>query len=580
MVNPLAYLRRGIQALAIKWAGWPVSQTPDVMWNVPQSHAGVEVTEEGSLSLSAVFAAVNLLSQVLGALPLKVYRQQGKDKTEALNDAGYRVLACSPNPEMTPITCRSVMEFHRLLWGNGYGEITWAGNAKVKAIWPVEPWRVRPQREEDGTLFYLIDGKRKVMPDDMLHVPLISYDGVVGRSFVEFAIQSIGLGMATQEFAARYFGNGARPGMILENPGPVNPDARKEFRESWQKSHGGPQNAHKVAVLWGGWTAKPDGSFDPEKSQLLEQRRFSTEEVARWLNIPPHLLRDLSRATFSNIEEQGIDFVVNTMTPICVRWEQEYDRKLFDPPNLHTKHDLRRLMRGNSAARSAYYRELFGIGVFSPNDILRMEDENPIDNGDTHFVPLNMVPLEIAVNPPPEPDPQDPPPGEDKPAKGKNPDAEPAGEEGYSAPVLGMRRLAEHTLRRLAKVEANALRRAASKPSQLLAWMDDFYPAHEARLTEALEPVAEACEAVGVLPLTLASAKASEVCTHSRAALLDLTGTVTASGLAAAITAFTSHLERGACIDAAAAWIGDPNEADAPDPLPRTPLRQRPAHRG
>ncbi len=557
MVNPIEYIRRGIQALAIRFAGWPVSQTPGLMWNTPTSHAGVEVTEEGSLSLSAVFAAVNLLSRIIASLPLKVYRKNGDGREEAVNDPACRVLGWSPNPEMTGFTDRQVRLFHRFLWGNSYAEIMWAGNGKVQAIWLIEPWRVRAQREKDSTLYYLVDGQRKIAAEDMIHVPLVSYDGIVGRSFVEYAIQSLGLGMATQEFAARYFGNGARPGTILEHPGTPNPEARKELRESWNEKHQGPHKAHGTAVLWGGWTAKPDGSFDPEKSQLLEQRKFTTEEVARWLNIPPHLLAELTRATFSNIEEQGRSFIDYSIGPTLVADEQEYNRKLLNPPVLYCEHDVSSLLRGNSAARIAFYNGMFNIGAYSINDVLKKEGENPIEGGDTHFVPLNMVSLEQANNPP-EPAPADPPAAGDKPASEKNPDAEPP-EEPYStpAPVLGMRRLAEHTLRRLAKVEANALRRAAGKPSQLLSWMDEFYPAHEARLCEALEPVAEACEAVGVLPARLASTEAADTVAASRCLLLDLAGSVTAAGLARAISDLAVYLENEQPARRAVAWIGD-----------------------
>ena len=461
------------------WPGKPLSDpNPYTYWGGRDSTAGATVTRDSALSLSAVFAAVGLLSRLIASLPLHVYHVYGRSKEKATSHPAYRILHHSPNPEMTAFSFRQCLEFHRLLCGNAYAEVVWAGNGKPAAVWPVEGWRVRPKRRENGDLYYEIDGEREIETEDLLHIPLMSTDGVVGRSFLDFAVESLGLGIATQEFAAAWFGNGARPGAILQHPGNPNKEARNEFRRGWEERHKGSGKSGGTAVLWGGWTwVGTDGQVDPQKSQLLEQRRFSTEEVSRWLGIPPHLLYDLTRATFSNIEQQNLDFLVYSFGPILTSYEQEFDRKLLSPPSTYCKHSVNGLLRGDSASRSAFYREMINIGVLSPNDVRDLEDLNPVEGGDTYFFPLNMAPLDslnkpaTVVEPGPSPPASEPAPQPEAPA------------------VPSLTPVLEEALHRLARVEIQAAKRAALKPGKFLAWMEEWYPPHELRLVEALSPI-------------------------------------------------------------------------------------------
>lgn len=521
---------------ALSRPSYRVSEVPGALFGRATSPAGVPVDEESALSLSAVFAAVSLLSRVVGSLPLSVYRQSGRAREVAALHPAHRLLHSVPNPDMTAVTLRRTLEFHRLLWGNCYAEIGWDQGGNVRYLWPLEPWRVKPDRDEAGRLFYRVDGTRRVQPEDLIHVPLVSYDGVCGRSFVEYALTSLGLGLATQEFAAKLFANGARPGGILKHPNAPDPAKRAELRREWEAAHGGPYQAGRVGVLWGGWEYEPsNGTFAPEEAQLLETRRFTTEEVARWLGIPPHLLRDLSRATFSNIEHQGIDFVLYSLGPVLVDYEQELDRKLLNPPTFYCKHNVTALLRGDSAARSAYYRELFAVGAFSVNDILELEERNPIGpEGDARFVPANMTPLAQAVAPPepapaPAQPPQSPPPSPQKPD---------------DAPMrAALEGLLTSTLERLARVEAQAIRRAANKPDKLFGWMDGYYPDHAARLAQALAPVLNAWAVLtgrAVDPEAVASAW----CEASRTALIEAAG-VRPAELAGAVDALVSGWDGG-----------------------------------
>lgn len=490
---------------------WKVSEaTGGWIETGEESTSGVRVTSEDSLSLSAIFCGVNFLSRVIGSLPLSVYKARGESsgRDVAVKHPAHRRLHSVFNPWMTAAVGRRVMEFNRLLFGAGVAEIEWDGGGDVAALWPIEAWRVKPELDEDGDLFYRVDGTRRVAKEDMLYVPLVSGDGTCGQSFVDFAIESLGLGMATQEFAGAFFGNQARPGGMLKHPGSPDKQKRDEIRRGFDSQHAGRSKAFTTGMLWGGWEYERDaGSIDPDKAQLLEQRRFTTEEVARWLGIPPTFLQDLSRATFGNIEEQGINVVVYSFTPVLVDYEQEYDRKLLTPPTVYCKHNVAGLMRGNSAARATYYKELFMLGAYSVNDILELEDRNPVPNGDARFVPANMVLLDSAVA-----------------AQAPLPSQAPAP---TPALAVALTSIVADTIGRMAAKEINAARRAAAEPAKLFAWMDGFYAAHERQLAEALEPAITALLAASgtvELPAVRAAAIAASLVKRSKDDLLDTSG--------------------------------------------------------
>ena len=478
------------------------------------------VDAESALTLSAVFAAVSLVSRVVASLPLHVYRTEGRLKEHAISHAAYRLLRTAPNPEMTSAAFRRAMEWQRILYGVGYAQIQWAANYRPLALWPLEKNRVRPERSESGELGYRVDGREWVPACDMLVVPHVTANGIVGKGFIDYAGESLGISLSAQQCAGNLFDQGAKPGGILKHPGTPPLDAREEFKREWQKRHGGAGNAGRTAVLWGGWEyTGEDGSFAPEEAQLLESRRFSTEEVSRWTGIPPHLLYDLSRATFSNIEQQNLDFLVYSLGPALVDYEQEIDRKLLDPPGIYSKHAVSGLLRGDSAARGAFYSQMFNLGVMSINEIRELEDWNPIEGGDTHFVPVNLAPLVPpvpAVSVPTtvvqpstgEPSTQPAPslPAPEAPAVPATRTADPA----------AMRALAVATLDRLGRIEAKAVRGFARKPGAFLTAVDQFYESHRSRLAEAIVPV---LAAVGA-DQSRAVAIASEWVERSRADLL------------------------------------------------------------
>jgi HK97 family phage portal protein len=556
---------------------WPLSETPGRVFAVNESSSGAAVDEDSALSVSAVFSGVMLLSRVLSMLPLTVYRRvrkYGRDaEVEATTNPAYWLLLHEMNPEMSAVIARRVMDTHRLLWGNCYGKIAWYGSGKVAAVWPVEPWRVRPRRDDAGTLYYELDGQTRVDAPDMVHVPLVSFDGVTGRSWIDYAFESLGMSISAQEFAGRFFANDATPGVVLRHPGNPKKETREELKKTWNESHAGPRNTRKTGVIWGGWEVAAGEMVSPGDAQLLESRRFGVEEVARWLSIPPHLLRDLSRATFSNIEQQGLDFLIYSIGPTLAEYEAEYNRKLLNPPDVICRHNTKALLKNDRVTRTQVYHNLLADGVYSINDVLEEEGLPPVEGGNTHFVPLNMVPLIRAAAPPaappappapepaPAPEPPAPPDASDllavcaklagkeypaaavedilrasypaldtalianlvgaiasyrppvapEPAGPADPAAPPAA---GPAPSPALSVLVASTLDRLLRVEANALTRALARPAGLLAWMDDFYPKHEQRLAEALAPV------MGIAGGDAGSV-AREWCGRSRANLLD-----------------------------------------------------------
>lgn len=531
MVNALAawlsglFGRRGLARVAGSW-GTTSTSLPGELFGIRASSSGANVTDDAALSISAVFAGVRFLSTIISHLPLSVNKRVGGRKMDAENHPAWRVLKYRPNPFMTAQTFRAVMEWNRCLGGAAYAEIQWNAGGNVAALWPIEYWRVKPKWDDKaGQLKFIVDGVYEVAVDDMLYIPQVSWDGMTPTSFLEYAVESLGVGISQQACAATFFGNGARPSGFLKHSSNVNEEQRKAFRKSWESQHGGPANQNRVGILWGGWEWQDIPTLNAEQAQLLDSRRFTVEEVARWLNLPPHILRDLSRATFSNIEHQSIELVTMALNPILTAYEAEFDLKLLDPPRVYCKHNVNALMRGDSVTRGQFYRNLHMVGALSANDILELEDMNPIgEEGDLRFVPANLKSLEEAkraadgeaapspvggqpapaadVHPPDvhSPDPNQPGPG----GAGDGQSGQDFG------PMLGM---VADVFRRFLKVERTAVERAAKKPATFLKTVGEFYEKHERKLAEALLPTGEKMEWI--------SAVAFQHCERSLNALRD-----------------------------------------------------------
>ena len=367
------------------------------------SLAGVSVTEHTALRNSAVWAAVGLISDDVSSLPLMLYKRLengGKQKFDT--HPLYRLLHDEPNPEMSSMVFRRTMQAHVLIWGNGYAEIERDGVGRPVYLWPLEPERVRHDRDRAGNVIYRVmsaSGGEAIIPAaDMLHLVGRSHDGSVGSSLVQHARESIGLALAAEQFGSTFFGNGATFGGVISFKGPKPPEMSENgYKESLEARHQGVKRAHKLLALYNDAQYKETG-VEPNSAQFLETRQFQILEVCRWFKLPPHKLAHLSDATFSNVEQQNVDYFVSAIRPWLVLWEQELTRKLVRPLERSIQaieHSVEGFLRGDSAARAAFYRALFDLGAITPNEIRAYENMNPLPGGDLSFVPANnLVPLE------------------------------------------------------------------------------------------------------------------------------------------------------------------------------------------
>ncbi len=351
------------------------------------------VTEKTAMQITAVYACVRILSEVIASLPLHVYSyKDGGGKQLEIEHPLYRILHDEPNSEMTAFTFREVMMYHLLIHGNSYSQIIRDGTGRVVALYPLLPDRMDVERNENGELYYIYtrqsdenpeskeDGQIILKKDEVLHVKGLTFDGLLAQSPLAMNKETLGLTIAAEEYGASFMKNGASPGGVLEHPGTLkNPD---RVRESWNNIYQGTGNAHKVAVLEEGMTFKPI-TLKPDEVQFLETRKFQLDEIARLYRIPPHMIGDLEHATFSNIENQSLEFVKYTLDPWVVRIEQAMQQALLLPSEKGKyiiKFNVDGLLRGDYASRMQGYATGRQNGWFSTNDIREMENMNPLSD--------------------------------------------------------------------------------------------------------------------------------------------------------------------------------------------------------
>jgi HK97 family phage portal protein len=377
---------------------------------------GVNVTSNTALNCVPYFAGVRLIAETVGQTPLIEYaRIEPRGKERATNRKLYSLLHDEPNPEMSAMSFKESLQGQAITWGNAFAEIQWDQEGTPVALWPLRADCMRVGRDPETKkviyVYRLPDGNTVTLPAyRVFHLTGFGYDGLLGYDTIYLAREAIGMALAMEEYGARFFGNGASPGGVLEHPNKLSVTAQDNLRKSWNEMHQGLSNQHRIAILEEGMKYQQVG-IPPENAQFLESRKFQLDEIARLLHIPPHMIGDLEHATFSNIEHQGIEFVVYTMTPWYTRWEETCNRKLlvgFEKRLFFFEFLVDALLRGDSAARAAFYKELFFMGVLSPNDIREKENMNPIADpaGDKYFIQGNMIPIDKAgkqAPPPPVP---------------------------------------------------------------------------------------------------------------------------------------------------------------------------------
>lgn len=373
--------------------------------------SGRPVTERSAMQMTAVYSCVRILAEAIAGLPLHVYRlKDGGGKEKAVDHSLYRLLHDEPNPEMTSFVFRETLMTHLLLWGNAFAQIVCNGLGEVIGLYPLQPNRMSVGRDLDTKqLYYEYQtswdepaGEYKTIrltPADVLHIPGLGFDGLVGYSPIAMARNAIGLAQATEDYGASFFANGAAPGGVLEHPGTIKDPSR--VRESWQQTFGGARNGNKVAVLEEGMKYTPI-SVSPEQAQFLETRKFQLNEIARIFRIPPHMIGDLEKSSFSNIEQQSLEFVKYTLDPWVIRWEQAITKTLLNPrekQQLFVKFNVEGLLRGDYQSRMEGYAVARQNGWMSANDIRELENLDRIetaDGGDLYLVNGNMLPLPMA----------------------------------------------------------------------------------------------------------------------------------------------------------------------------------------
>ncbi len=361
--------------------------------------SGKAVNERTAMQTTAVYACVRILAETIASLPLHTYKYTAGGKEKAVNHQLYYLLHDEPNPEMTSFVFRETLMSRLLLWGNAYAQIIRDGRGKVLALYPLLPDRMTVERTTDAQLYYEYrkdTGYVILRPEDVLHIPGLGFDGLIGYSPIAMSKNAIGMAIATEEYGAKFFANGANPGGVLEHPGVVKDPAR--IRESWNAVYQGSGNAHRVAVLEEGMKFQPIG-IPPEQAQFLETRKFQINEIARIFRIPPHMIGDLEKSSFSNIEQQSLEFVKYTLDPWVVRWEQAMQRALLSPgekKDYFIKFNVDGLLRGDYQSRMNGYAVGRQNGWMSSNDIRELENLNRIPEelgGDLYLINGNMTKL-------------------------------------------------------------------------------------------------------------------------------------------------------------------------------------------
>ena len=377
-----------------------------------RSTAGKPVNEKTAMQVTAVYACVRILSEAIASLPLHVYKYKDGGGKELVRDHYlYYLLHDEPNPEMTSFVFRETLMSHLLIWGNAYAQIIRDGAGRVVALYPLLPNKMSVERDDKGKLYYVYSrttdenpnfkeyGDIVLKPEEVLHIPGLGYDGLIGYSPIAMAKNAIGISLACEEYGASFFSNGARPGGILEHPGVLKDPAK--VRDSWNAAFGGVGNSGKTAILEEGMKFTPI-SIPNNEAQYLESRKYETTEIARLYRIPPHMIGDLEKSSFNNIEQMSMEFVKYTLDPWVIRWEQSLQRVLLLPGekgHYFIKHNLDGLLRGDYQSRMNGYSIGRQNGWLSANDIREMENLNPIsaeEGGDLYLINGNMTKLEDA----------------------------------------------------------------------------------------------------------------------------------------------------------------------------------------
>lgn len=388
---------------------WRYSSYPFLFGYSP---SGKAVNETTAMQVSAVYACVRVLAESLAQLPLHVYRRHNGGVEKAPEHYLFHLLHNTPNREMTSFTWRETGMTHLCLQGNHYSQILRDMRGRVLGLYPLLPGKMQMKRDDKGVLYYEYtpttqeaDGKFtksetvKLNREDVLHIRGLGFDGLLGYPPIAVARNAIGLAIATEDYGSKFFRNSARPiGILTTEHSLKNPE---EMRKAWEANYGGADNIGKTAVLEQGLKYQAIG-IPPEDAQFLETRKYQLNEIARIFRIPPHMIGDLEKATFSNIEHQSLEFVKYTLSPWAERWEQELNASLLtdsERSEYFIKFNMDGLLRGDYKSRMEGYAAAIQAGIMSVNEAREKENMNPLpdsEGGNWHLVNGNMTKLQDA----------------------------------------------------------------------------------------------------------------------------------------------------------------------------------------
>ena len=367
--------------------------------------SGLRLSPEGALALSAVWDCVDLVSRDVGRVPLALY-QRGADESrvKATNHPLYALLHDSPNPHMTAFTFKQTLQGHKMLRGNAFANIERDRTGAVVALWPLRPDRMdKPVLAQDGRLLYLYHLEtgepRALTQDDVLHIRGLSTDGIWGHSPVQVLRESVGLGVAYREYAARFFSNAARPSGVLEVEKRLTKEAADRLIASWDAAQQGLTNHHRTALLEEGVTWK-QMSVTPDEAQFLDSMKYNRIEICSIFHVPPHMIGEMDRATYSNIEEQSLEYEGGTMDAEFANWEQQVNMALLMPGErgpLYTEFNRNALVRATIEKRiDAMVKQWW----WTPNEKRALDNMPAIAGFDEPFIPVNnYLPLSKIPNP-------------------------------------------------------------------------------------------------------------------------------------------------------------------------------------
>lgn len=375
-----------------------------------ESLTGIDVNEDNALTYAAVWACVKVISEDLASLPLHIYRRDGSSKERASDHPLYYLLHDAPNPEMTKMQFVEALQGHLLTFGNAYAEIVRNLRGEILGLWPLNPARMTVTRPEKEIVYeYREETGKKVIfsRDDILHVAGLGFNGLIGYSPVGYMRETIACGMAAQEWQATNYKEGGalqlvfvHPGGSVANTAAPNAEGRNRIREELRKEYGG-RRGHRIGATFEGM--KPEKlSMTMEDAQFLESRKFTRSEISGMFRVPAHKIGDLERATFSNIEQQALEYVTDAIRPWCTRWEQAINQRLLNGSGrFFAEHNMEGLLRGDIASRYSAYAVGRNWGWLSVNDIRERENMNPVEGGDVRLQPLNMTELGSMPEAPP-----------------------------------------------------------------------------------------------------------------------------------------------------------------------------------